>query len=525
MALTDAQKLQLISAYAPILILHRDEPLVPVKPELFVERAALWITSPLTDKKEFWGAQIDPANPFPREPNIPKRGITLSPAGDVEGADDVDGNGVPDWYLGHQDQDGRYPYMIGTEGVESFLDHGAWSATDEVTESSDNRLADIQGAKERWTESPTSFARTMTDWYHAEVSEPSDVERLLLSIGASGGDAVTALRGVLGEVYVIWYYFFYPAHEERLRRCQFALDGGHVGSAEGDWQAVGVVVPQPAAFPWEAPGTPLPTPSHVGYSVRLRGVSRKLVRELATTGMLMRTWDQVSRIGMHPRVFVAKGYHNNYPQPGPQPPANLAVLGLGLEELSCEVLGIYQDVKEDVEDALDDLGDFAEAAGITILKAVAGAGIGASIGGPFGAAIGAAAGLAAGIIEAIVGSDDDDRPTDQEIEAAEMEHAPDLAGYGIVLKPADVANPLVGDTEPPESALVVRTWLGTEQERMIDYTQQVWWPSNRLRPGFDGRWGVRVTNDPLDLRSGRTFPDFGRALMNDLAVGITDTRG
>lgn len=527
MTLTAHEKLLLIDAYAPVLVFHPDEKYVPIKPHTFLQGSALWSTTPTDDDKRHWGVEVTPGQDLPRRPNIPKRGISLDPGADVEGNSDVNGDGVSDWYLGHQSDDGIFPYLIGNEGTENFLDHGGWSHASDVTEVSDNRLADIAGASSRWLESPTSFTRTVTDWYFADVSEPSDIERLLYSFGASGGDAATTLRGLLGEVWVVWYFFFYPAHEGVLRRCEQFLDGGNVSSTEGDWQALAVVVPKPLVLPWEPPGSPFPTPSHVGYSVRLRGVSRHLNPGAATTGMMVRQWQDVSRLppgdGLHPRAFVASGYHNNHPQPGKQPPANFTLLGVPIEELGCGLLEDIQDLKEDFQEVLDDVGDFLEAAGITVAKALVGAQIGASIGG-IGAAVGAVAGLAAGIIEAIVGSDDDDGPTPQELAAAEAERPPERAeGYGTTLKPENLSNPLTED--PPESAAEIRTWLGPAPDRLIDYETQLWWPSNHVRPGFDGRWGVRVTDDPHDLRSGRPFPNFGAALMNDLAIGFAKTHG
>ena len=523
MSLTTEQKLQLVEVYAPVLIFHPDERYVPVKPGLFVEASALWKVSPTDDQKAHWGKPGVAAQTFPRLPNIPKRGITLDPNGDVEGAADVNGNGVSDWYLGHKQDDGILPYLIGTEGAESFLDHGSWAHTDEVTETSDNRLADVIGAPSRWVEGPAALERTMTDWYHADVSEPSDIEQLLLSIGASGGDAIKTLRGLLGDIWIVWYYFFYPAHEGILRRCEDFLDGGHVASTEGDWQALAVVVPKPLTLPWETPGEPYPEPSHVGYSVRLRGVSKYLTPDLAVTGMYVREWKDVSRLGLHPRAFVARGYHNNHPQPGAQPPANFALLGVPIEELGCGLLDAIQDAKEDLEEFLRDLGDFAEGAGISIAKALAGAAIGANIVG-VGASLGALAGLAAGLFEAIAGSDDDDRPTPEELAAAELEQPPDqTAGYGLVLTPESLPHPLTQD--PPETATEVRRWLGPPGARLIDYSSQLWWPSNRIRPGYEGRWGVRVTDDPHDIRSGRRFPAFDEALMNNLAIGFAKTTG
>jgi hypothetical protein len=47
--------------------------------------------------------------------------------------------------------------------------------------------------------------------------------------------------------------------------------------------------------------------------------------------------------------------------------------------------------------------------------------------------------------------------------------------------------------------------------------RQIWWPKEATRPGFDGRWGPRVTNDPKDRRAGMAFPDYWEMFLSAYA--------
>jgi hypothetical protein len=153
-----------------------------------------------------------------------------------------------------------------------------------------------------------------------------------------------------------------------------------------------------------------------------------------------------------------------------------------------------------------------------------------SIGGPLGAGLGALAGIGAGIIEGLVTSNTDDIPSEEARKDLERETGPKPGQpYGLVLKPDDVANPLLapqpGRPELDQSAPVIRNWNGTNVDRMVIRSTQIWWPSDHQRRGFDGRWGVRCQDDPNTRRSGIQFPDFRAALLNDLARHLVSTDG
>jgi hypothetical protein len=523
MALTQQQRIALAQAYAPILYFHPDEQFVPLRPEAYLNAAALWEGKteghPATDQKKDWGI----GGPgFPRRPTVPHRGLSVDPAHDVQGASDPDGDGVNEFYLGHTHPDGTLFFLESNSDREVWLDSSGWADGQDVTDTSANDRCNKDGAVDKWREQ--GLARVYSDWYYAEVQELSDMERILATFEGFAGKALDQIiREALGEVWIVWYYFLYPIHEEYLRRCEQVMDSdAHRGDYEGDWNAVGVVVQRPAVLPWD-PGGTLPQPIHVAYGVRLRGIAEDVMPSLFKQGMIVRDWPgETPHIPQttHPRVFVTKGYHNNYPAAGDHNPAEAELLVIPIGKLTCDVTEEIDEQVNDFKETLEDIGETAKDIGITIAKSLAGAAIGAGILGPVGAGIGALAGGVAGLIEGLATSNTDDLPSEEVREALEREPGPPPGRYGLVLSP-DGVDPLLPAPpgQPPaaaETAVEVRNWLGSDADRLVDRSRQIWWQ-------YEGRWGVRCQNDPNDRRSGMTFPDFKRVLLNDLAVHLAKT--
>jgi hypothetical protein len=523
MALTQQQRIALAGAYAPILYFHADEAFVPLRPEHYLNAAALWEGKtegyPATDMKKDWGL----GGPgFPRRATVPHFGISINPAEDVQGAADPDGDGVNEWYLGHVHTDGTLLFLESSSDREVWLDSSGWADGTMVTATSANDRCNRAAAIDKWREQ--GLARVHSDWYYAEVQELSDLERILASFEGFAGKAVDQiLREILGEVWIVWYYFLYPIHEEYLRRCEQVADSdAHRGDYEGDWNAVGVVVRQPAVLPWD-PGGSFPQPTHVAYGVRLRGLAEDFMPSLFKQGMIVRDWpSETPHIPgtTHPRVFVTKGYHNNYPAAGDHNPveAELAVIPIG--KLTCDVTEEFDEKVNEFKETLEDIGETAKDIAVTVAKVAAGSAIGAGIGGFIGAGIGALAGAVAGLVEALSTSNTDDVPSEEIREGMEREQGPPPGRYGLVLKPPGVNALLPAPPgQPPETAETatqVRDWLGSDQDRLVDRHRQIWWR-------YEGRWGVRCQNDPNERRSGMAFPDFKRVLLNDLAVHLAKT--
>lgn len=511
MALTPQQRALLVQAYAPILFFHPDERFAPVRPDNFMLASSLW-RGTQTGKKEGWGL----GGPgFPRRPLIPRNGISLNPAEDFEGKKDPDSDGVGEWYLGHFDsQRGISPYVRSLDSEELWLDCAGWLDGDHVTDVSSNDSCSLEELGKRFlTEAPLVPAR---HWYFAEVMEIEEFDRFFVNLASGPSDAEQLLRGQFGDVWVIWYYFLYPGHEEFLRRCEAFFDQKSDGNYEGDWNAVGILIKRPATLPWEMPQPVFPVPSTIGYGVRLRGLAKDIVTEDSfKQGMTIRQWVDVEKSGFHPRVYVARGYHNNYATPGTQVPRDPSLLGIEIGKLACGVGEGASQVIDDLKDTASDIGETAKDIALTLLKMLAGA----QVGGPWGAL----GGLIAGIAEAVA-SDADHEPTADDWRKREQEHAPERGTYGLVLTPPEVPNPLViSDPDPTknETAARIVNWEGTPSNKLVDRSQQRWWPNpDANRPGYAGRWGVRVQNDPMLRRSGIPFPDFRRSFLRELLESL-----
>jgi hypothetical protein len=122
------------------------------------------------------------------------------------------------------------------------------------------------------------------------------------------------------------------------------------------------------------------------------------------------------------------------------------------------------------------------------------------------------------------------------VASGQADHPPDEGAFGVVVKPDGLALP-VGDHAqrevpwflgqtlvPPEHSITIegRNYSFMVDRRETDPSkQQVWWPSDGVHVGYDGRWGPRVANDPRGRRAGMRFPNFAqlfvRALFQELS--------
>jgi len=500
MPLSQEQKIQLIKAYEPILYFHKDEKFTPVKPEVYMQNSALWCSQPggpeSRHDKNNWDACEGEVEGFPREPLLEKGAISVNPIDD--GTNDSDGDGVNEWYLGHQADDGLMPFVISNDERSLWLDNAAWQDSDGVTATSLNEEVNVERAVDRWNNEPP--LQDAADWYYAEVEELDKLSNLVALIREEDG---IDLREVFGNAYVIWYYFLYPLHQENTRLCSETLGASAHGNYEGDWNAVGVFVRQEATFPWES--AEFPAPEFIGYGQRGRGLIEDNI-PFFRQQMDVRTWvgGEVRRVDTHAKVFVAEGSHNNYSIPGPKDPPAL--------DLSDSACGTVDEVEEELRDRIDDLEDTLESVkDVAVL--IAKVAIGGAIGGPFGALVGAIAGA---IEAAVSGGDDDSDPIDDEVrEELEDDDPPEPDDYGVILTPSSLA----GSLPDASFATEVRPWQGSPEDHLVNRELQIWWPgTSQDRIGYEGRWGVMCQNDPRDRRSGIEFPNFKRAFLLDLAI-------
>ncbi|OUR89351.1 hypothetical protein A9Q81_22080 [Gammaproteobacteria bacterium 42_54_T18] len=509
MALTKEQKLSLIKAYEPILYFHPDEAWQPIHPQKYIETSALWVAQPGGDEsrhlKQNWGnGSADQA--FPRKPIIPKNGISIDSREDVEGASDPDNDGVNEHYLGHQNDDGFIPYLLSDEDRMLFLDNAAWRDNDEVTNNSDNKEVSQENAEKKWIED--GLMENAGGWYHAEVHQFDTLQEILLAIQEEGLDLIHILEKVLTESYIIWYYFLLPMHKENMRGCEEIIGAGSHGNYEGDWQAIGVIVPK---VPDIDDISTFPDPDFVAYGSRARGFVEDFIPFFRQYTDL-RDWSayEVRRIGLHPKVFVSKDSHNFYANTGPHD-----VPELGISATAC---GIADDVDEIISDLGESIDD-AVATAVTVAKIAGGCGVGAIFGGPVGCLVGAAAGAVAALLESDsfgtgqIGDPPAGVPVDVQGDFSANEE-----DYGLILIPQE----LEGNFADEEFAAVVKPWSGSIEERMVDRETQPWWPPEEKFLGYRGRWGIMAQDDSFDRRSGMEFPDFKTALLLEMAINLSE---
>jgi hypothetical protein len=534
MALTPEEKAKLIQAYEPIMYFHPDEKFVPVNPRTYIESSALWPIQPVGDKlheKSSWGEfGTHPAFPgipgrekFPRRPSILRGGLSLNPADDQEGNNDSNGDGTPDWYLGHSDPSdarGPRPYLTSNEnqGRALFLAHAGWAEDgDNVTETSKNEACDPDKLQGRWENEQK--LKDNRNWYYAEVEELDTLGDLLGRIkGGQGVDVGAILKDKLfgGGSWFIWYHFLYPVHLEGTRLCEQMTGAGNNGNYEGDWNSIGIMVRREGNLPWDQ--ATFPAPEFIGFGMRGRGFIENLI-PFFRQQMAVYKWQDIQRVDTHAKVYVALGSHNNYSIPGPQPSPSIT-------DAPCNTAEDLNEQIEDLKDQVEDLKDTATAIAVTVVKIAAGAGIGALFGG-VGALVGAVVGGIAAAIEAAVNSSDDESDSPSAPPPTTPDEQPPLPNtYGLVITP-DVLKAqatVTANTQQVEVWAKSVTTADALENHLVDRTgsQQLWWPTtiDRDDMGYNGRWGVVVTNDPRDRRSGIPFPDFKTAFLIDFVTSL-----
>jgi hypothetical protein len=458
-----------------------------------------------------------PARPgYPRRASILRGGLSLNPAHDAEGLADPTGDGTPDWYLGHNDPNdprGPRPYLTSNEkqGRALFLSNAGWLTDgDTVTDKTMNESSDPDKVQTRWDNEPK--LKDARNWYYAEIEELDTLNDLLARIkGSQGLDIGSILKDKLfgGGSWFIWYNFLYPVHLEATRICEQVAGSGNNGNYEGDWNTVGIIVRREGTLPWDK--VTIPEPEFIGFGIRGRGFVENLV-PFFRQQMAVYKWQDIQRVGTHPKVYVALGSHNNYHMPGPEPSPSYS-------DSAC---GTVEDVNEKIEelkDEVEDLKNGIETAAITIAKIAAGA----ALGGLIGAAIGA---IAAGIEAAASGGSGDSSSPDVPQPNTPDEQPPMPSNYGLVIAPDSIkSQPTVtANTQRAEAWAKAVSLTDIVDNHLVDRTgsQQIWWPPTQDREdiGYDGRWGVVCANDPRDRRSGIVFPDFKTAFLIDFVASL-----
>ncbi|MBD2066104.1 hypothetical protein H6F93_00905 [Leptolyngbya sp. FACHB-671] len=68
----------------------------------------------------------------------------------------------------------------------------------------------------------------------------------------------------------------------------------------------------------------------------------------------------------------------------------------------------------------------------------------------------------------------------------------------------------------------VSFWIDGGEGTIVDRTQQLFWSDQlNFSEGYQGRWGVRCSDDPFSRRAGGKFPEFRLQLLKGL-VAVAD---
>lgn len=502
------QARQMIRKYEPVLFLHPEEPWVPVHPGRFMEHSALWAAQPYRDPsgkhlRTNWTRLIR------------KGAITLNPAKHNQKIGDF-----PDeaWrldlnpYLEREDDKVRltdlltYPgssptYLKNTQDGYLFLNGAGWT---------DTGVAKTDVAKSRTLYSTLPSLKGDYQYrYFAEVLDLKGLDAVLVDIkdSMSGQSWVQSLLGFLDQKWVIWYYFFFPFHEE-----------GSTGknTYEGDWTAIAVVV--------EKPFMETEKPIYLGFGQRTRGNCPDNLKymqpivdiiagpmQLFWQKMEVVPWDAVTKAPgtLHPRIYVTKGTHNLYVSPGNHNPREIPIFGE-----ACELAGTLDEGVDDVVTTVENTVDGVRDAAVAVTKALL-------IPFPFNFIAMACENPGSGTVT-----------TTPPSTAPEPEKTPAEGQWGCIIKPAAMDKKLLFEPsemarwgwdpahpDPELNALNIRDWNGSDSEievREVD----IWWPEVNGNPGYQGLWGAAVQEDPYEYRSGMPFPGFEKAFLVGLGLNF-----
>jgi hypothetical protein len=501
------EAIRLIRKYEPVLFLHPDETWIPVHPGRFMEHSALWSAQPYRD----------PAGKHLRanwKKLIRKGTITLNPAKHNQPF----GNFADEkWrldlnpYLERDDDPLKstdlltYPgsssaFLNNTQDGFLFLNGAGWSDKG-VTK------ADVTKSRTMHSSLPSLTAEPYRYRYFAQVLDLKGLEAILIDIKDTMADQswVKLLSGFFDQKWIIWYYFFFPFHEE-----------GSTGNTtyEGDWTAIAVVV--------EKPLLEAEKPLYLGFGQRTRGNCKENLEymqpivdiiagpmQMFWQRMEVAAWDAVTKAPgtLHPRIYVTRGTHNLYVSPGNHNPGEIPIFGKACELVSDVDKGVG-DVVDTVEDAFDDVKDSA----IIVTKALL-------IPFPFNLIALACEYPASGEVS-----------TSTPPAGSTPEATPAEGVWGSILKPPAMDRRLL--FEPTEmqrwgwdpanpdaqlNTLDIHDWYGTDDEVLMR-EMDIWWPDVNGNAGYQGLWGAVVQEDPYEYRSGMSFPGFKKAFLVGLGL-------
>ncbi len=479
---TDDEKRALVERLEPVLFFHPSEQFFPSDAKRFVEHAALWTAGTPPDDKNAWGGR--PGDQFPRNPTVP--------AGRLSARADEAG-------------DFRFGEELGGGGDHRFLELGGWKDLSEahedgVTAQTSNRFSDRDAIAARYD----GDLESSRFCYHAEVIDEKGLQTVA---SRAPGLNLAPLLTALDSPAMVCYYFFFPAHEQRVESSSCEnVEAREVSSHAGDWQCIAIL--------GEGSG-PAFTPKFLGRT-GLRPYQDPVppyqYDDDQKSVMMVSEWtgfDPQLSDG-HPRLYVAAGTHSLHTSAGalqkvdPYPP--------GQQPQHCGTLDTPSPAGPSTDPALTATKDIA----ILLAKMAAA--------GPFGF-LGATAALVSCVVE-IANYRAPFAPFGATAESqADLERIPAAPGAGKTVKPPGLVLADAGaDVEEWRSRPAAPVTLnGRVYDCVVNRTEQSWWPHPDGLRGFHGRWGQHVTADALSRRAGPRFPNYPLMFLQALADGLGRT--
>ncbi len=481
----------LAKKFEPILLFHPSETFFPIDPKFYLERCALWRSKPharsffpggAVQEKKDWG---EPTPGFPRRPQLAKGELAVFKNEVTPGQR----------WLGEIDGSGQSPFLIVPEppterplSEDRFLQLAGWEpffgAPSEVTATSDNHRPTLDANVYNMALQGSSF------WYYAEYFTN---QQLLAQFANQSPHGIDLFRAVINNARfsaprLLVYHFFYALHEEPLRGCAKG-DGPTFATFAGEWSSVAILV--------DSADNPL----FIGLTSRNVGDPTSIAGGENRVGMIVRPWKDVDRVSDHPKIFVSHGTHGNYLTAGVHDLAPFTPGDIDLNQGTCGEIETLDDVIPS-EDEADDPGSEGFSGWSLALSAIV------SIALTFGILWG---GLTTGSRFGHAATSPNRKPQD--------ETGGGPLGFSLILRPAGLFVPELS------AALRTEEWLtkmpaATDNPRydfIVDRDTQLWWPPRGRSPGYAGRWGPRVTNDPKDRRSGMRCPPFALMALEGIA--------
>ena len=483
---------ELARRFEPILHFHKDERFFPSDAKRYIEACALW--SGAGDDKKTWG----PGGPtLPRTPLVGRGMIAAR-------------DGEPGTFLGRT----QPPDLLSG----TFLDLAGWRGGEDVTDASDNHYANLDKIATLYNASPADGGDLVLPgsrfWYHAEVF---GAPRLRFLASPANQDTPPGFErpsqaaiASLKDPALVCYYLFFPGCDDPLEGCDPEFSK-LFGAFAGDWACIAVLL--------EGAGNQTKyKPKFIGLTSRNPGAIQFL-GDSRRTGMQVFDWQDARPeirllrpgvdLAQHPRIFVARGNHGLYLHPGDQ-----AAAPFSPEDVSSGQCGLKEPLEQVQGDAVppDDDDGFSAGEWFVIIAFF-----------PFS-------------VLGLLGASGYDGVATLDLGPAppKVDHPPNAGMFGKVLHPDGLDPPDVNpDAEKipwpkmTSEATLTSTIGGRLYSLLVDRVnpdpkkRQIWWPPERNRPGFDGRWGPRVTRDPKDRRAGMAFPDYWEMFLSALAKKLS----